>query len=100
MEPPVSEPSPATHKPAATDTAAPEDEPPGARATAASAGLAGVPKCGLAPTPENANSLMLVLPSTAAPAARRRATAGASAAAAGRPCRMTEPASVVSPATS
>ena len=85
MEPPVSEPRPATHRPAATDTAAPEEEPPGMRATCGSAGLAGVPKCGLAPTPENANSLMFVLPSTAAPAARKRATAGASAKAAERP---------------
>ena len=46
-EPPVSEPKPATAKPRPTDTAAPEEDPPGMRATAESAGLAGVPQCGL-----------------------------------------------------
>ncbi len=79
MEPPVSEPSPMKAAPVATDTAAPEDEPPGMRAVAGSAGLAGVPKCGLMPTPENANSVMLVRPTRLAPAARRRATAALSA---------------------
>jgi hypothetical protein len=43
IEPPVSDPSPATHRPAATDTAAPDDEPPGMRATLLSEGFAGVP---------------------------------------------------------
>lgn len=43
IEPPVSEPSPATASPSATETAAPEEEPPGMRATSASAGLRGVP---------------------------------------------------------
>ena len=33
IEPPVSEPSPATAIPNATETAAPEEEPPGMRAT-------------------------------------------------------------------
>ncbi|WP_156396347.1 hypothetical protein [Noviherbaspirillum sp. Root189] len=43
IEPPVSEPMAATHKPVATETAAPDDEPPGMRATVLSAGLTGVP---------------------------------------------------------
>ena len=46
IEPPVSEPSPATAWPSATETAAPADEPPGMRATCASQGLRGVPWCG------------------------------------------------------
>ena len=100
IEPPVSDPSPATARPSATETAAPDDEPPGMRATAASQGLRGVPRCGLMPTPENANSVMLVRPVIAAPAARSRATAVASWVAAGRPSRSTEPASVVRPAMS
>src|SRR6185369_18091346 len=60
IDPPVSEPRPIKAAPVATDTAAPEDEPPGIRGTAGSAGLAGVPKCGFVPTPENANSVMFV----------------------------------------
>jgi len=100
MEPPVSEPRPATACPSATDTAAPDDEPPGMRATSLSAGLRGVPWCGLMPTPENANSLMFVRPVRAAPARRSRATATASCAAAGDPARSTEPAIVVRPARS
>ncbi|MNT21587.1 hypothetical protein D3C72_1569300 [compost metagenome] len=44
MEPPVSLPSAATASPSATETAAPDDEPPGMRATpSVPAGLAGVP---------------------------------------------------------
>ncbi len=65
IEPPVSDPSAATAMPSATDTAAPDDEPPGMRSTARSSGshgLRGVPKCGLMPTPENANSVMLTRP--------------------------------------
>ena len=61
-------------------------EPPGTRGVASRvnvAGLAGVPKCGLMPMPENANSDMLVRPRSAAPARRKRATAIASAVAAG-----------------
>ena len=38
-----------------------------------------MPKCGLMPMPEKANSVRLVCPVSAAPAARSRATAGASA---------------------
>ena len=49
---------------------------------------------------ENANSDMCVRPISAAPARRKRATAGASAAAGGWSRRIVEPAEVVSPATS
>src|SRR5262245_14800013 len=52
------------------------------------------------PIPENANSVMLLRPITTAPAARKRATAGASTAAGGRSRRTVEPAVVTSPATS
>src|SRR5262249_6854197 len=50
VEPPVSVPIDMRHMPSAAATAAPDDEPPGIRRR--SAGLPGVPKCGLAPTPE------------------------------------------------
>ena len=99
-EPPVSEPRPATARPSATLTAAPDDEPPGMRCTDGSQGLRGVPKCGLKPTPENANSVMLVRPTISAPAAFSRATATASRAAGGSVPRMIEPAVVVTPASS
>ena len=72
VEPPVSEPIEISHMPSAAATAPPEEEPPGMRAR--SAGLPGVPKCGLAPTPEKANSVMLVLATMTAPALRRRRT--------------------------
>src|SRR4030095_3414711 len=81
IEPPVSEPRAAQAAPAATDGAPPEVEPPGIRAvepSTAPAALTGVPWCGLMPTPEKANSLMLVRPISAAPAIRKRATAGQS----------------------
>jgi hypothetical protein len=99
VEPPVSEPMAISHIPSATATAPPEVEPPGTRAR--SNGLPGVPKCGLVPTPEKANSLMLVLATITAPAARRRRTAGASALATNFSSASTrEPARVASPATS
>ena len=99
VEPPVSVPMAISHMPSATATAPPEVEPPGTRVR--SNGLPGVPKCGLAPTPEKANSLMLVLATITAPAARRRFTTGASAAATKPSSASTrEPARVTSPATS
>src|SRR5882757_1443587 len=49
--------------------------------------------------PEKANSLMLVLPTITAPAARSRATTGASSLAGGASSSALEPASVVSPRT-
>ena len=103
IEPPVSEPIAAHAAPVATETAPPEVEPPGMRGSASSkavAGLAGVPKCGLMPTPEKANSDMFVRPISAAPARRKRATAGQSAAAGGFVASTVEPAAVTSPRTS
>ena len=100
IEPPVSEPSPTKAAPLATEIAAPDEEPPGMRGVAGSPRLAGVPWCGLMPTPEKANSVMLVRPSRAPPAARRRATATASARAAGEWASTTEPAGVGWPAMS
>src|SRR6185503_2095578 len=94
IEPPVSEPKAAQAAPVATDTAPPEVEPPGMRgvgSTAAVTGLGGVPWCGLMPTPEKANSVMLVWPVSAAPAPRSRATAGQSCAAGGSPARTADP---------
>jgi hypothetical protein len=70
------------------------------RGTAESAGFMGVPWCGFRPTPEKANSLMLVRPAIKPPAARSLATAGQSWAAGAAPCSTTEPAKVGSPATS
>src|SRR5262245_65609538 len=78
-EPPVSVPIAISHMPSAAATAAPDDDPPGTRFR--SAGLPGVPKCGFAPIPVYANSLMLVLATIIAPPARRRLTTDASAAA-------------------
>ena len=43
IDPPVSEPKPMNAEPVATETAAPEDDPPGTRGTRVSAALAGVP---------------------------------------------------------
>ncbi len=101
IDPPVSLPSAATASPNATETAAPDDDPPGMRATpSALAGFTGVPKWGLMPTPEKANSVMLVRPIRAAPAWRRRATTAASAVAGAASWRTAEAARVTSPATS
>ena len=77
IEPPVSEPSAASAAPAGHRDRAARGRAARARAacasSAASAALAGVPKCGLMPTPENANSLMLVWPISTAPACAQRA---------------------------
>ena len=100
IDPPVSEPSAAHAAPVATVTAPPLVEPPGMRASASNgtvAGLAGVPWCGLMPTPENANSLRLVCPVNAAPARRKRATAGQSTEATGWSANTREPAVVTKP---
>src|SRR3990167_344502 len=99
IEPPVSEPRPMKAAPVATDTAAPEDDPPGTRAGPSRAPkrpsqAAGVPWCGLVPTPEKANSTMFVRPMKDAPAARSRATAGLSQGAGGASASTTEPAGV------
>src|SRR5262245_6566703 len=50
-EPPVSLPSAASQRPAATATAEPEDEPPGARWTLLSQGFQGAPTARLVPQP-------------------------------------------------
>src|ERR1041385_6536825 len=89
-EPPVSVPIAISHIWSAAATAAPEDEPPGTRER--SAGLPGVPQCGFMPTPVKANSLMLVLATITAPAARNRRTTGASALATAAFARIFEPA--------
>ena len=103
IEPRVSEPSAAQAAPAATVTAPPEVEPPGMRGVASSASvpaLAGVPWCGLMPMPEKANSVRLVWPISAAPAARSRATAGLSAVAGAASAIDFEAAVLGMPATS
>ena len=100
VEPPVSLPIAISHMPSATATAPPDDEPPGTRVR--SAGLPGVPKCGLAPMPEKANSRHVGLGDDhRAGRAQPRAPTGASAAA-GLPSSAStlEPARVTSPATS
>ncbi len=51
-EPPVSVPTAATAMPSVTDTAPPDEEPPGMRPVARSQGFRGVPWCGLMPRPE------------------------------------------------
>ena len=92
----------------ATETPAPEDDPPGIRGSPGSptalpkrpSQAAGVGKCGLVPTPENANSTMWVRPIMAPPAAFRRATAGLSDCAGAEPARTCDPARVGCPATS
>ena len=67
-EPPVSEPMAKAHRPAATATAEPLDEPPGSRWVLASHGFHGVPRGVLTPVMPSANSTVLVLPSTTQPA--------------------------------
>jgi hypothetical protein len=77
-EPPVSSPSVNAHSAAAVAIPEPDDEPPGSCSTFH--GLHGWPK-GNSRVPPRANSVRLSLPKSTAPAARRRATTVASAAA-------------------
>src|SRR5690606_5817487 len=100
MEPLVSVPRAATAMPSATETAAPDDEPPGMRRLSRSQGLLGVPKCGFRPRLENANSVRLVCPIRMAPARGRRSTTVALYSAAGALRRKAAPALVGWPATS
>src|SRR5262245_60978924 len=51
-EPPVSVPMAKAAMPSVTDTAAPDDEPPGMRPVERSHGLRGVSKCAFSPSPE------------------------------------------------
>lgn len=99
-EPPVSLPRPAAAMPCATEAAAPEEEPPATRGSSGCQGERGVPRQGLTPSPEKANSLMLVRPTSTAPARRISAIAGASAVAGGASSSTREPARVTWPATS
>ncbi len=73
MEPPVSVPIAHGARPAATAAAEPPLEPPGTRVR--SHGLATGPKPEFSVEEPMANSSMLVLPSTGAPACTRRSTA-------------------------
>src|SRR5579872_606081 len=73
MEPPVSEPSAATERPAATAAADPPLEPPGTRER--SRGLRTGPYAEFSLDEPMANSSQLSLPSTMAPAASSRDTA-------------------------
>ena len=74
-EPPVSEPSAAGAKAAATATPEPLDEPPGTRWVVRSQGFQGVPMTGLVPQPPKANSTIWVLPRLIMPARNRRSSA-------------------------
>ena len=76
IEPPVSLPSEPSAIPAATATALPLDEPPGVRV--GSTGLRAGPNAEFSPDEPIANSSMFVLPTSRAPAFRRRTTAVAS----------------------
>src|SRR5271169_2225447 len=69
-DPPVSVPSVAGVLPSGRLTAPPEVEPPGIWPRARSQGLDGFPWCGFTPSPEYANSVMLVLPTMTNPARR------------------------------
>ena len=82
---------------AATAAAHPPLEPPGVRSM--SCGLFVRPKTGLSALYSSANSDVFVLPSMIAPAARRRATAGASARGTW-PARNFEPHAVLIPRVS
>jgi hypothetical protein len=97
-EPEVSVPTASGAIPTATATAAPEEDPPGTRP--GSSGLTGVPKCRLMPSPENANSLRLVLPTVTTPRSSTRRTRALSAAAGGRSLSDDDPHVVTVPATS
>src|SRR5947209_19187920 len=92
IEPPVSEPIAPSAAPAATAAPDPPLDPPGLRSR--SHGL----RAGGVYTP-HANSCVAVLPMTIAPAARKRATAVASARAGATPSYTTEPPPASLPAT-
>ena len=76
IEPPVSEPRASGANPAATAAAEPPEEPPGTRS--GSCGLRVAPKADVSVDEPMANSSMLVLPITTAPASARRVTTVAS----------------------
>ncbi len=95
---PVSVPSASGTYPAATAAAEPDDEPPVIRV--GSCGLRAGPVAETSPVGPCANSWVCSFATTTAPAARNRATAGASAAAGGASASTFEPQRVGSPATS
>ena len=70
------------------------------RGVTGSCGFLGVPKCGLSPSAEKANSERLVFPSATMPAADRLATIGASFSFGGTSAKSADPAVVRSPAMS
>ena len=76
IEPPPSVPTASGPIPEATAAAAPPEEPPGV--FRGFQGLRVIPVSGLSVTPFQPNSGVVVLPSSTAPASRKRATAGAS----------------------
>ena len=96
-DPPVSEPIPQAASPKATLAAAPEDDPPGTASGSFTQG--GVAVTGLRPIPENASSLICVLPRQTRPAAVALRSTSASRSGT-RPFSSAEPASVATPALS
>src|SRR5687767_4654000 len=76
IEPPPSVPTVSGPMPAATAAALPPEEPPGV--FFGFQGLRVMPVSGLSVTPFQPNSGVVVLPTSTAPASRRRATTGAS----------------------
>src|SRR5438046_10751508 len=77
IDPPVSLPSDARPRPAASAAADPPDDPPGM--SWSFHGFWHVPKCGLSLVTPAGNSWRVVLPTWTAPASARRAVAVASA---------------------
>ena len=75
-EPPMSVPSAMLTQPEATAAPEPPEEPPGVRA--GFQGLRVMPHSGLCVKPAKANSGVVVLPTTMAPASRKRCTMMAS----------------------
>ncbi len=96
IEPSVSVPSAKSASPAATAAPDPPLDPP--TMWARFQGFAVRPKCGFSVVMPQANSCVFVLPSTSAPASRRRRITGASRV--GKRSKNDEPARVGSPATS
>src|SRR5687768_2467771 len=97
-EPAVSVPNDTSARSTATDTAEPQEDPPGINSFRRLSGLLGVPKYSLMPDGETANSLRLVLPTISTPRCRAPARQAASRRAGGL-ClrRYSEPAVVTLP---
>src|SRR5215217_676796 len=97
IEPPESEPSATSARPAATAAAEPPLDPPATRPGAT--GFGTVPKCGFCEVTPYANSCRFVLPTFAYPASSSRRTAGALRSGTCS-AKITEPYVVFSPAVS